>query len=217
MALHTGSPPTYFSDPISEPFLPFPELSPFKGQKQTMLKDESLQSIDKRLLRAWEFMGEFCSLINFAAKTSWKLSPDTITDTIASVMYPLLHMSLETGSADQAIRLGLLCFCNSVFLQWQGIRMPYDQFSLSYRESLLHPELAGKFSSQIMLWLLIIGAISVFSISEDQQLQDLLLQHIEVCQVKSWDEMQAIASSVLWISRLHDRPAKATVDSIVAP
>jgi hypothetical protein len=44
---------------------------------------------------------------------------EIVMDTMAAVMYRLLHMSFSSGSIDEVIRLGLLSLSYHIVLQWQ--------------------------------------------------------------------------------------------------
>ena len=164
--------------------------------------------LDRELAREWEIMRRFCTLVNLASSTSRRLPLDILLTTMASVMYRLLRKTYEKGSADEALRLGMLAFCSHVFLQWHNIRLPYRHFSKSYTYCLAKLECPSKVSPRILLWLLAIGRISVFTTHDDHWLESSLQFFIEQCSVDSWIQMRAAVKSFLWIDFLYDKPCR---------
>ncbi|KAF8847825.1 hypothetical protein BDZ45DRAFT_754483 [Acephala macrosclerotiorum] len=137
------------------------------------------------------------------------------SETMTSVMYRLLQMDFETGSTDEMIRLGLLTFSYNVFLQWKNVTMPYLlQFSATYRNCVSVSEPSSELHSQLMLLILIIGRISKLDCSNDSWTKEHLRKYLEICQVKSWDEMRVILETFMWIGILHDKQGKDIFDSV---
>jgi hypothetical protein len=63
-----------------------------------------------------------------------------------------------------------------------------------------------------MLWLLMTGANSVFSISDEAWLMGHLRKHANRCNVKTWKDMQGILKSFMWIGFLDEQPGKYIYD-----
>ncbi|KIW32235.1 uncharacterized protein PV07_03795 [Cladophialophora immunda] len=221
MAMQSGTEPVFFNDPLSEPIVPYPDqelLSIRNSACVTPSQHDSerlLHKMDESLLEAWKVMQRFCSIVNLAAETNRMLSPPLLYDTMASVMYRLLHMSFDTGSLDEAVRLSLLGLTYHVFLKWQYLRLPYTFFPSIYKSCLLDHKLVDVASSQMMLWFLMVGAVSAFTTSDHPWLKDCLREHIDRCQVKSWTEMRGVLKSFMWIGLLHDKPGKDVFDSVL--
>jgi hypothetical protein len=177
--------------------------------------EQFLDNTDEELATVWRAMKRFCSLINRAVKTKRKLPEETLLETMASVMYRLLHMSFASGSFDAAIRLGLLAFSSHVFLQWPDVRMQNLHLSTIYRECLVNLDVLEESSSRSLLWLLMIGAISVFTEPDDAWLKPWLRSNIELCKVESWSELRGIMNSFIWIGLVFDKPGKDIFDSVM--
>lgn len=221
MALHSGSRPVFFNNPSSrEPFQPYPDLTSLLKLTKPVGKYSPYNSvvffddIDEELARAWRVMSDFCSVINFAADSGQRISTETFLDTMASVVYRLLDMRFEAGSSDEAIRLGLLTFSCSVFLQWRYLGMRYPHFTSMVRDCLARLK-SSQISSQLLLWLLMVGAVSVFDASDDEWLKPLLFVNIGLCEIDSWKKMQDLMKSFLWIGLVYDKPGKGVFDSTV--
>lgn len=212
LALHDGSEPMFFNNPALEPFMPYPDLKFLPVQQSTNMPysqhalENYLHRMDQDLATIWSVMQRFCSLVNIIAATRQRLSGETIHNIMASVMYRLLYLKFETGSTDEAIRLSLLGLSYHVFFQWQDMKLPYPHFPSSLKKCLVHPDISNDFPPTIMLWLLLVGAIS--GLSEDIWLKRRLREHVNACQVRSWNEMRDVLKSYMWIDLLHDKLGK---------
>lgn len=221
ISLHSGSRSLFFNKSSSgEPFLPYPDHTLLlKSMVKTTNKDlpncseTFLHDIDDRLARAWRVMAGFCLVINLAAETKHRIATETFLDTMASVIYRLLDMNgFEEGSTEEAIRLGLLAFSSSVFLQWKQLGMSYDHLATTYRDCLAKLT-CSKISSRLLLWLLMVGAVSVFGYADGEWLKPWLRVNIDLGEVESWSDMQDILKSLMWIGLIHDGPGKDVFDS----
>ncbi|EXJ96426.1 hypothetical protein A1O1_01552 [Capronia coronata CBS 617.96] len=171
--------------------------------------------MDQSLVEAWTVAQNSCSMINLAEETRRNLAPELLYDTMASVMYHLLHMNFDPGSIDEAVRLGLLGMSYHAFVHWQDVRLPHVYFPSVYKNCLLDPRLVDEAPSQVMLWLLMLGAVSAFTASDYPWLKDCLRKHINICQVQTWNEMREVLKSLMWIGLLHDKPGKEMFESVL--
>lgn len=179
-------------------------------------QDNFVGELDDDLAKAWSIVKQFSTRINFARKTRSKLLKELLLDTMASVMYRLLHMAYRHSSLDQCIRLGLLAYSSSVFLQWRDTKMSYHYFSSSYRDCLTTSHFSDALHIHLQLWLLMTGAVSVFKEHDDQWLKPQLFSIINSCGLDSWDQARDILHSFMWIDLLHDHLGKKFFDSVVS-
>ncbi|KAI2602160.1 hypothetical protein GGR54DRAFT_625575 [Hypoxylon sp. NC1633] len=215
IALLNRSNPAFFSQP-SEPVFEYPEKL-MSAPEEKMCAQDDLEVIDisdDKLATAWRVMRRFCLLVNLGAQTQRVMPPDLIYDTMAAVMYRLLNMGFDAGSVNEAVRYGLLAFCYHIFLQWQDIKPPYCNFLVGYQNCLLGLTRTNQVSSQLMLWLSTIGAISVFELSGESWLRELVQEHAARCQVKTLKKMQAILKTFLWIGLLDELAGSRVYDSL---
>ncbi|KAI1387869.1 uncharacterized protein F4822DRAFT_294691 [Hypoxylon trugodes] len=204
IALLTGSAPTFYRQP-SELLPEYPKkLIPVVDNK--LRGTESIPIEDNELLMAWQVMRKFCLLVDLGAQTERLIRPEIIDGTMAAVMYRLLHMDFASDSIDEAIRHGLLTFSYHIFLQWQDIRPPYHRFATTFKNCIINLHKTDGISPRLMLWLLIIGSVSIFDIADDTWLRELMQEYADQCQVKTWKEMQEVLKSFMWIVLL-DEPA----------
>ena len=173
-----------------------------------------IQNMDKDLATAWLVMSKFCLQVNLGTQTQRFISPAIICETMTAVTYRLVHMRFSAGSIDEIVRHGLLAYCYHVFLQWQDIKVPYRYFPTAYQNCILHLKLANMASDQLMLWLLMVGALSVFDVSDETWLRKLLREYASKCRVKTWKEVQDVLKSFMWIPLLDQRPGKCIFDEL---
>ncbi|EXJ95173.1 hypothetical protein A1O1_00292 [Capronia coronata CBS 617.96] len=193
------------------------------------------------LSRAWTVMTRFCSAINSAAEHKRRLPQETLLNTMTSVMYPLLNLHLERRSESdptsvpdaeaEAGRLGLLAFSSHVFLRWQEVEAPQTYFPETYRSCLLHLRLGvgdtltttttsttstSTPQFNFLLWLLVVGAISVFTPADDVWLMPWIRALVNLCGIREWNDLRARLKRLPWIDILHDKPGRKVFESAVS-
>jgi hypothetical protein len=174
-------------------------------------------NLNPDLILAWKVMQGFCSTINSARKRNRRLAKEILLNTMGSVMYRLLDMKdFDTNSPNEAIRLGLLAFTLHTFLNVQNMKPPQTEFPLRYRRCLQSIEFSAKAAS-IMLWLLTIGAISVFAPTDDDWLMPLLRDQMTHCQISQWEGLHDHLKRFLWIGVLHDKPGESVFSTAEQP
>ena len=151
----------------------------------------------------WRVMRKFSSTINQAASTKTKITKDMLLDAMASVMYRLLHAKFRPGSLDEAVRVGLLAFGSSVFLQWKQTKLPDVLFPLEYKACMLQSQLLDA-SPQLWLWLLMMGAMAAMGKADHRWVYPLMRVNIEACGIESWTEAREMMKSLLWIGLVQD-------------
>ncbi|MCJ1431347.1 hypothetical protein MMC27_000698 [Xylographa pallens] len=226
IAAHSGAKPVFFnSASSSEPRLPYPDLTLFFETRKPDPATEGSEradsatfahaiEMDDKLAPAWKTLADFCSVINLAANSQKRITVGTFLETMASVMYRLLDMYFEVTSGDEMIRLGLLCFSCDVFLQWQHLGMSYIHLASLFRDCFARlTTTSSHLSPQLVLWLLMVGAVSVFDGSNDIWFNNLLRNSIRRCKVDSWSEMRDLLLSFMWIDLVHDKRGKRAFDS----
>ncbi|KAF4340972.1 hypothetical protein FBEOM_5096 [Fusarium beomiforme] len=182
IAMHNGSSHVFFSQP-SQPVPDYPHnlLRAWDDKMCSQEYIEISESLDSSLATAWRVMRRFCVLVNIGTQTQQLIRPQTIHKTMTAVMYRLLRMDFTAGSINEAIRHGLLAFSYHVFLQWQDIKLPYHCFPTIYKNCVLGLELVDGISSQLMIWLLMTGALSLFSTSDEVWIKDGLRKQADKC------------------------------------
>lgn len=213
IALLNGSDPLFFRQP-SEPMAKYPEklLPSSWGRLHFQDNIELIGHLNDDLATAWRVMRRFCLLVNLGTQTQGLIDPEIIRETMAAVIYRLLYMRFTTSSLDEAVRLGLLTFSHHVFLQWHDIKTPYYDLATAYRNCLLDLRLPEMVSPQLMVWLLMTGANSLFDILDEVWLEESLRGHANMSNVKTWNAMKELLKSFMWMPLLDEYRSKQIYD-----
>ena len=216
IALLANSDPVFYRQP-GEPWPDYPEqvISSFGPSMYSQEDLQLAQDLDCHLAEVWLVMKKFCLLVNLGTQTRMRIQPTTIYGTMRAVMYRLLRMSFVAGTLDESSRLGLLAFTHHVFLQWQDMKLSSHLLSKSYRNYLQVHALKDTIPPRMSLWLLMIGAISLFDVSDELWLADYLQRQAERCGIKTWKDGQQILKSFMWITLLDDNSGKQSYDSLI--
>lgn len=153
---------------------------------------------------------------NLAYQTQRKIEADVFHEMLASIQYRLLHVQFDDGSPDEAMRLGMLSFATTIFLQWDGVASHYHHLSEIFKESLRKLKSSTGIPPWLILWLLIVVCVSVFDEANDAWVQQWLAETLRLTGVQSWIEGRKALRSIMWIDLLHDRPGKVIFEEAVA-
>ncbi|KAL7904444.1 hypothetical protein GGI35DRAFT_199619 [Trichoderma velutinum] len=217
IALSYGTQTVFFTEPSSDFLMPYPDFKQFMTQRPDSTQHETYSnlehlSIDDELRNSWCALRKFCSVINSAAEHKRRLPKEILLNTMAPIMYRLLSMTFELGSFNEAIRLAQLAFSSHVFLHWQGVNYPHTYLPVRYRNCLLTLKFPNESSSHILCWLLVMGAISIFSPADDAWLVPWIQVNLKLCEAQSWNKLRHQLKQFLWIDILHDHPGKSIFD-----
>ncbi|KAI3333178.1 hypothetical protein F4824DRAFT_491169 [Ustulina deusta] len=203
----------------------YPKLGVFLGKKDsqhsstvhpfiTMSAATHDVAINCQLVSAWSTMSDFCNVINLAADSEQLVTMETFLHSMVSVMYNLLDMHFEASSLDETIRLGLLSFACSVFLPWSTFGMPYPHLN-----SILRSHFTGLMANipcpELIVWLLMACAITIFNESDGAWLRGLLREAASLYGINCWSQMRKILMSLMWIGIVHDKQGKRVFDAAI--
>ncbi|KAK5163170.1 uncharacterized protein LTR77_010954 [Saxophila tyrrhenica] len=209
LAVFSTSKAVFFRQPL-EPIPPFPfdALPEFSDTAQTRDTLELAGLIDTDLAGAWSIMRRFGLLVNLGAQVQRLVSTKVINETMTSVVYHLLYMRYSCRSLNEGLRLILLAYCYHVFLQWRDVKLPCPHLQNAFREGTLALQQNGEVSPRFMLWMLMVGAVTIFDVREEEWLSAMLHHHAR-SQQRSWTEVQGILKSFLWIPLLDEEAARS--------
>lgn len=232
MSLHIGSRHVFFNSDTNphESFILYQDpksllelqepVAPVPRSQYWYSSVKFLEHLDKELVQAWEMLSTFCSVINYAVQTGQCISTEIFLDTMVSVMYRLLDMLPD--SRDELFRLGLLAFSSSIFLQWKHLGVAYAHLTSTLRVFLVAacrqtPSSPSAYiPPQLKIWLLMVGAVSVFEGTSNDWLKPLMVANFRLCGIDSWSKMRDLLKSFMWIDLVHDKGGKSIFDSTIA-
>ncbi|KAH8679358.1 hypothetical protein BGZ61DRAFT_457085 [Ilyonectria robusta] len=221
VALATGCKPLFFSGCVS-----WDSYIPSKGKLSHLQPKDSdpdpeiptsdighfLYSLDARLRSAWDDLAEFSRAANIATQCKLRIDTELYQEVMVSIHYRLANLRFDAGSIDETIRLTLLSFSSTLFLQWRGTRTRFEFLSQNMKTSVsLLKDNDGNTPAPLMLWIYIVGAVSVFDEQEQAAFQPDLIEVLRVMKLKSWNQVTSSLKSVIWVDVLHDSLAKQIV------
>ncbi|BCS28267.1 uncharacterized protein APUU_61315S [Aspergillus puulaauensis] len=169
---------------------------------------------DPQLIPIFLEMRHYSSLINAAHTTRQRRSTDEYHTAVCSFQYRLLQLNccLE-DTLSECLRLTLLAFLITTF-QTPGIRAKYPYLADCLRGSCLAvPVPQGHGFRELMRWILIVGAVSVFDVKDEwewmeQRWRDAVEENM------SWEEMRAGLKDIMWIDPLQDKLGRAAFQEL---
>jgi hypothetical protein len=164
--------------------------------------------LDASLQESWMELAAFSTRINFASSTGSKFPVKLQFEAMMGVMYRLLNLQFGKESIDESIRLSLLAFSTHIFMMWRSVNMEYVWLAREYRKSLMSIKNLEEVPSEIVMWLLMVGAVSILNEADYVWLKPWLTMHLQMCDVNSWAELEQILKAHLWVDVLQSSVGK---------
>jgi hypothetical protein len=224
LAIGTGSRPIFLGEDISwEPYFSRDNAAERKktakaassskqpGSQCTVAK-ASCPSSDEKLSNIWSDLQEFAKASNIAFQTNRRLEQAVFQQLMISVHYRLLHLESAHAahSLEESLRLGMLAFSATIFLQMRGIRLGY-QYLASRLEVCFRgmQALDETVALEFELWLLFMSDVStLIDPLKNSWLLDRLSLTTEKLGLRSWEKTRTVLKAHLWVDRLHDDPGE---------
>ncbi|EKJ76408.1 hypothetical protein FPSE_03407 [Fusarium pseudograminearum CS3096] len=161
---------------------------------------------DWRLQNAFKDLRDFSALANKLSPGAQKLEPEAFQEIMLSIQYRLLQLDFSShpDPLQEALRVGLLAYESTIFLQIQKTKLKSESFEIQFREAIQGIPVQGEAVANVKLWLLLIGAIMVFEGSEEWLVQSIR----SLAGRQGWDEVRERVREVMWIDVIHDGPGK---------
>ncbi|KAJ4265363.1 hypothetical protein NW762_004651 [Fusarium torreyae] len=157
---------------------------------------------DYRLQNVFKDLRDFSSLANRLTPGCQKLKPEAFQEIMLSIQYRLLILdySCDPNPIQEAMRVGLLAYESTIFLQIQGTKLKSDDFSQRLREAIQAIAVLGEATANIKLWLLLVGSMMVFDGNEDWLVQSIQ----SLTGRQTWTEVRKRVKEIVWIDVVHD-------------
>lgn len=214
LALKLGSKPLFIpDDSLSwEPYLVDPRKASTTTPVQTFCA-----APDIRLVNVWRDLREFAMAINLAHQTQRKLSPSLFQEALISVQYRLQHLAYDGLDKHEILRVALLAFSASIFLEIHAASVPLRHLAGQLRTLLQSVQQETNTEWQkLILWLTYVGRISVLDCPEDLGwLKEQSLNATRAIGPKSWVETRQILKSLVWVDVVHDEAGKRFFDDVM--
>jgi hypothetical protein len=144
----------------------------------------------------------------------------SLADSINSVSYrlikyrPLLE-SNPVSDLESAFHLGLSALMTTFFLEYGYTLVTFEILQGQLRdciEYLFHNQVSDR--SDVILWLLFSGGVSLFTCQDHVWMQDMLSVLRIRLELHSWDEVHGHLSQFPWINAHHDQSGQILWDSL---
>jgi hypothetical protein len=210
IALCFGCKPIFFQDGLSwDPYIATRGL--IRRRRLVVVDQVSkfIQTLDERVANVMKDLHEFSLIANVAYQTERKIDPSTFNEIMVSIMYRLLHLTFEIEPVNEVIRVGMITFATTIFLQWNISSQRYEYMVNLFRGALLKARASAiDLPPPIQLWLLFTWGLFTGTKFDGDWYTSWLCEVIELVQVRTWDEARKVLKSVVWIDFLHDPHGK---------
>lgn len=174
-------------------------------------------NMDLRLRAVWWDIFEFVRAVNIAKQCKRKVDSDIYLDLMISIHYRLVNIQYDLDDVHESLRLGLLAFASTLFLQWRDFKTRFEHLAQRLRSALEHLDNGDKrMPDCLSLWLHIIGPVCVLNDSETIELRPALGGYLRRLRLPSWSEVKLHMNSILWVDFLHDERGETTVKSAIS-
>ncbi|KAK9771095.1 putative Transcription factor domain-containing protein [Seiridium cardinale] len=174
-----------------------------------------LGRIDTRLRLVWLDLAEFVRAVNIARQTRLDIDSELYMEAMVSIHYRLLYLRYDVGDVCEAVRLGLLAFASTLFLQWRDIKTRFEHLARRFRHALsLLRYNKEVMPAELRLWLYMAGPICVFDDAE-AALYPALIEVLRYLQLTTWEEVKQTMKTILWVDFLHDFRGKSIVKAVL--
>ena len=206
VSLNTGEHPHFFTDPVSwGPIFDGLTPVPAAGGHGPSRHVQSVDSLgDRRLVVIFRDLQYFAGLMNAATGSNRRLRDTEFQNFTCSIQYRLLQLQ---GTLDdilgECFRLAMLAFLTTTF-QIPGKKVRYPYLASRFRECCRTVEAATPQLQDLMLWLLMVGAISVYSVDEPWLRERWQAEVLGLV----WPEARRLLQEIMWIDAIHDKPGR---------
>ncbi|KUJ11890.1 uncharacterized protein LY89DRAFT_722304 [Mollisia scopiformis] len=174
-------------------------------------------TLDERLHNVLRDVHAFSCISNVAYQTTRKLSPETYNEMTISILYRLTHLFFESDLLQEAIRLGLLVFSSTIFLQRHIIEQPYENLLNLYGDALLglfaHGSSTDALPVPVILWLTILSDMVA---GKEIPSTDRLHTVIGRASIESWSQASEVLRSIAWVDFIHEKRGKEVFEASVS-
>lgn len=176
-------------------------------------------SMHPKLQNCFKDVHALSCMSNLAFQTGRKLSPELYNEIMISILYRLIYLSTDLDDIQEAIRLGLLCFCSTIFMQRIHMEQPYGLLLNNFVEALsrLRRESLEELPVQIAFWLLLlVGVVGWRKGHSLSHWHDAwLAEIIGLAKLDSWVQAKETLRLIAWVGFVHDEPGERSFDAAI--
>ncbi|KAK7426260.1 hypothetical protein QQZ08_007290 [Neonectria magnoliae] len=212
---HGSKPEIYDGKASWEPFLePALQTSsiPYHRAPSTRIQS-ALEPWDYRLRNVFVDLRDFASMANSLIPSHEKLRPELFQEIMLSIQCRLLCLeyAIDLYPLQESIRLGLLAFESTVFLQTPrlGVKLRSDRFAGQLHQAIMKLHIKTPEFADLKLWLVLVGSILVFDGDEAWLVESIN----KLTGNQTWTEVRKRVKDVMWVDIIHDGPGRHTFET----
>ncbi|TID03948.1 hypothetical protein CH35J_003092 [Colletotrichum higginsianum] len=216
-ALHTDCPAFYHHDVMPQRIMQEICRNPLHPDRPLAEIFSAAEPTIKDLVREIDSISVFLSNCGLQSK----LTADEFQSMLSSLGYRLLRVRDQgytcPGDLHGACLLGVMSFYTSLLLQFGRQRhLLYERISRRLKVSVRVLDLDSAHSQFLptLLWLLMLGAISVFEKEDDPWLLPELARVSEQLMLKTWEDIHCELKRYLWIDSIHNGQGRRLWDKV---
>lgn len=166
---------------------------------------------DIKLQNVFADMRDFTRMANVFINSKDKFQPELFQEIMLSIQYRLLLLeySFDTQPLSEAIRVGLLAFQATIFLQVPGLKLKFDHLAGRLRLAIDALDASTPVLADLKLWLLLIGSIALVGSDELWLMSEVTDLTVE----DDWTHIRERMKSIMWVDVVHDTPGKAVFEA----
>ena len=189
--------------------------SAFGGPQQAFQTGTAVIAIDNlvdpKLATVFSDLRRLAELINTHTGDDVQLNGAMFQSVLVSIQRRLLWLRYESEEGwSECLRLGMLALLTTTF-QLPGRKIAYDNLATQYRTACRGVKTSTPTTQTLLLWVLMIGAVSVFD-PEEQWLRAKWKK--AAASEGSWVELKQRLQSVIWLNGIHDEPGRCACLSL---
>ncbi|CAG9984223.1 unnamed protein product [Clonostachys byssicola] len=208
LAVKTWRSPVFFNQSVSwDPYLVI-SRTPQDVNDETMswwITD----NLEPRLCTIWEDLRQFRRMSIFANEANHKIPKETFTELMVSLSYRLVNLSYDLDSPNEVVRLGMLGYVTSIFLQWgKTAEFHHLRHMLGGTLKAMHLGMSD-IPMPARLWLFLTWHLLHPSEQEVGMLDGLLGSMSRDDTPLIWSDVEDLLRSTVWIGHMHDTEGEA--------
>lgn len=147
--------------------------------------------------------------------TGRKIPGEVYQETLISTQYRLVKLKFDREDINELLRLGLLAFSSSVFLQGGGLRGRFGSLSTQLKSVISAVDWSDPIIRQLSLWFLFSGLVAAVTQEDDDVFMPLLQERFRESGQSSWTGVRGILKGFMWIDALQDKSGRQVYDRAV--
>ncbi|VUC35243.1 unnamed protein product [Clonostachys rosea] len=170
----------------------------------TLVYERSISHlVNLRVSAIFQRLQNFAFDLNNFTSGGKAVSEEDVYRCLISAQYELFELENQCQTAlDECVRMSLLVMLASVFQVHKDLKVQYDFAASQLQEICLQVDLSIPDVRELMVWVLMMGALSVFNCDEAwlREKWRAVLQGVS----PSWGEVRGRLQSYIWINQCHD-------------